>query len=76
MCVLLKAGIIHQLLQKVPINERCFIKVGSSPWHWRATLGPVMEIDCNLTKRLWAPDCTRAKVWFGGQSAELESGLH
>lgn len=34
-----------------------------------------MEIDCNLTKRLWAPDCTHAKVWFGGQGAELESGL-
>lgn len=34
-----------------------------------------MEIDCNLTKRLWAPDCTHAKVWFGGQRAEPESGL-
>lgn len=31
-----------------------FIKVGSSPWHRPASLGPVMEIDCNLTKRLWA----------------------
>lgn len=61
--------------QKVPINEQCFIKVGSSPWHRQAPLGPVMEIDCNLTKRLWAPDCTHAKVWFGGQRAELESGL-
>lgn len=55
--------------QKVPINERCFIKVGSSPWRWQAPLGPVVEIDCNLTKRLWAPDCIHAKVWLGGQGA-------
>lgn len=55
--------------QKVPINERCFIKVGSSPWRWQAPLGPVVEIDCNLTKRLWAPDCTHAKVWLGGHGA-------
>lgn len=45
-------------------------------WQWEAPLGPVVGIDCNLTKRFWAPDCTRAKVWFGGQDAELESRPH
>lgn len=49
----------------VPINERCFIKVGSSSWHRYASLGLVAEIDCDLTKRLWAPDYTLAKVWLG-----------
>lgn len=62
--------------RKVPINEQCFIKVGSLPWHWQAPLGPVVEIDCDLTKRLWAPDCTLAKVWLGEQGAKSQSGLH
>lgn len=48
-----------------------FIRVESSPWHRRAALGPVAEIDCNLTERLWAPDCTHANARLRGQGAEL-----
>lgn len=58
----------------VPINENCFIEVGSSPWHRYASLGHVVEID--LTKRLWAPDYTLAKVWLGGQGVASQSGPH